>query len=214
MRKQGFTLVELIVVLLIIGLLAAILFPVFSRTHHNPRGESCRSNLRQIGFGLIQYTHDYDLLPPPKLAAKASPGYEPAYGWVDAIQPYIGSMQIFQCPSQNKVPKAKSKPAATDPGLTDYWLNLRLAKANTAKLGYPARTFLLGDGNDGTEKCDARYTLGALPQAWQTSENSPALRHVDGANYAFADGHVKWLKPEMVTADSPNDSKFTFLPGA
>ena len=53
---------------------------------------------------------------------------------------------------------------------------------------------LSGDGNDGTDATNARYSLSELPDAWHNAD-APALRHLDGANYAFADGHVKSMKP-------------------
>ena len=59
-QKRGFTLIELLVVVAIIGILAAILFPVFARARENARRASCQSNLKQIGLGIAQYTQDYD----------------------------------------------------------------------------------------------------------------------------------------------------------
>lgn len=58
--KRGFTLIELLVVIAIIAILAAILFPVFSRARENARRASCQNNLKQIGTAIMQYTQDYD----------------------------------------------------------------------------------------------------------------------------------------------------------
>ncbi len=62
----------------------------------------------------------------------------------------------------------------------------------------PAQTILCGDGNDGSENTNARYTLNVLPPSWISTEKSPARRHLDTANYLFADGHVKSLRPQSI----------------
>jgi type II secretory pathway pseudopilin PulG len=49
-----------LVVIAIIAILAAILFPVFARARENARRSSCASNLKQIGLALAQYAQDYD----------------------------------------------------------------------------------------------------------------------------------------------------------
>ena len=105
-KATGFTLIELLVVIAIIAILAAILFPVFGRARENARRSSCQSNLKQIGLGLIQYSQDYD---EKMVRVSYGPGADPGVGqsnferwkWVDAVQPYIKSTQIFDCPSNS-----------------------------------------------------------------------------------------------------------------
>jgi prepilin-type N-terminal cleavage/methylation domain-containing protein len=58
MRKKGFTLIELLVVIAIIAILAAILFPVFSRAREQARKTACLSNTKQIGTALQMYMQD------------------------------------------------------------------------------------------------------------------------------------------------------------
>ncbi|RYX85718.1 DUF1559 domain-containing protein [bacterium] len=101
-KKRGFTLIELLVVIAIIAILAAILFPVFARARENARRSSCQSNLKQIGLGAIQYVQDYDEQM-VRVSYGVSNGDGPSdvnrYKWMDAIQPYVKSTQIFDCPS-------------------------------------------------------------------------------------------------------------------
>ena len=56
--RAGFTLIELLVVIAIIAILAAILFPVFSRARESGRRASCMSNEKQIGLAFAMYADD------------------------------------------------------------------------------------------------------------------------------------------------------------
>ena len=64
-KRKGFTLIELLVVIAIIAILAAILFPVFSKAREKARQASCLSNQKQIGLGMMMYIEDYDYTYPP-----------------------------------------------------------------------------------------------------------------------------------------------------
>lgn len=56
--RRGFTLIEMLVVISIIALLAAILFPVFGRVREGGRRTACASNLKQLGLAFAQYRQD------------------------------------------------------------------------------------------------------------------------------------------------------------
>lgn len=107
--KEGFTLIELLVVIAIIALLAAILFPVFARARENARRSSCQSNLKQIGLGLMQYVQDNDETQPFAMR-KTAPPATTSLRWFDAIDPYIKSSQIFDCPGNRRQPNATVVP--------------------------------------------------------------------------------------------------------
>lgn len=63
--RLGFTLVELLVVVAIIAILAAILMPALRKASVMARASLCGNNQRQIGFALMNYTGDYaEILPP------------------------------------------------------------------------------------------------------------------------------------------------------
>ncbi|MFA0744041.1 MAG: hypothetical protein LASZOEIN_000829, partial [Candidatus Fervidibacter sp.] len=57
---SAFTLIELLVVIAIIAILAAILFPVFSRVRDKARQAVCTSNMKNIGMAFQMYAQDYD----------------------------------------------------------------------------------------------------------------------------------------------------------
>src|ERR1051326_6895995 len=57
-QRTGFTLIELLVAVATIAILAALLLPVLGQAKIKAQRASCMSNLRQLGFGWIVYTHD------------------------------------------------------------------------------------------------------------------------------------------------------------
>ena len=193
MKHRAFTLIEMIVVVAIMLILAAILFPVLSSHPHSHGGSaSCRSNLKQIGLGFLMYAQDYN----EKFPAVAASG-----GWGNAVQPYIKTWYVFHCPS------SQSKGAEQT---TDYFLNARLSGVKQTKIEALELSILIADGRGGQP---LNYSLSQLPDAWRKDEKSPAWRHLDMANYLFADGHVKPLKPKQVTLDKPGKNNPTFLLG-
>ncbi len=218
--RSGFTLIELLVVIAIIAILAAILFPVFARARENARRSSCQSNLKQIALGIKQYTQDYDERFPniPTTAPADSPG------WGYAVQPYLKSEQIFQCPSDSGAVLNPADPAtdtlierAATAGFSDYYINFNLGGSGTdgpgiseAAVDYSSNTVMNGEGTSGS----ANFNQPSNPGSGQA-------RHLEGSNYAFVDGHVKWYRPEKVlpssttlcgsgNANAPTGSNSTF----
>ena len=203
--KQAFTLIELLVVIAIISILAAILFPVFARARENARRASCMSNLKQIGLGAMMYIQDYDEHF-PRLWAVYGDASVPPYGWGNALQPYIKSTQVFQCPSESTSPTTNSP---TDSRFSDYAYNYRVmgsdsgvAYANTLNLAAiesPVHLVLVIDSSTGNSRswtwgCARGAACSPFPAglAWESVD--VANRHLGGVNIAFADGHVKWYK--------------------
>ena len=153
---------------------AAILSPSVNRSPLHARRVNCQLNLKQIGLAVAQYAQDYD-------------DHLPPCHWASVLLPYMKTEQLFCCPETNYTP-----------GTTDYFWNARFAGTEQSKISHPPTLILLGDGQDDAP-LDA--TLSSLPESWRRNENSPAWRHLETANYGFADGHVKALRVNRVTRD-------------
>ena len=218
--RSAFTLIELLVVIAIIAILAAILFPVFARARENARRSSCQSNMKQIALGIIQYQQDYDEKFP---LAMMSPAPGSVLGWSAVIQPYIKSTQILQCPSEPN-PGNNGTPQAS--GYTDYWYNASLSwngeptatggtanyatSVSTASVLFPTLTIMTGDGGGSNttysaqrlngNSCTSRedFAKPGVPAnaGFSVATCNSGLRHLDGINLSYTDGHVKWSKSE------------------
>jgi prepilin-type processing-associated H-X9-DG protein len=132
-------------------------------------------------------------------------------GWAYNLQPYLKSTQVFQCPSEGNPPLAASSisdtTGQTTIGYTDYIYNRLMGQIsatntsgiNASELARASNTVMLADYNStasgyslsggGLTPPDNRAYLppGSFP-------TGPGLRHLEGINILFADGHAKWFK--------------------
>jgi prepilin-type processing-associated H-X9-DG protein len=210
LRRQGFTFLQAFALTALAVIAAFLVLPVFIRITEvaENKHRSCQTNQRQIGLGFLQYIQDWDDRFALVNVKDAVISEKNPLRWADALQPYLKSTRIFHCPDLHDSRERKPN----ELGYTDYFYNNKLSAFPAKKLSSPMSTILTGDGNDGTDATNARYSLSTLPAAWRADKNSPAYRHLggQGANYAFADGHVKWLQPKKVADAEPTGSNYTF----
>lgn len=76
--RLAFTLVEIIVVIAILAIIAALIFPVLARARESAKQTAVSSQLKQVGLAVSMYMSDYDDQAPPTLQALTSNKYLPA----------------------------------------------------------------------------------------------------------------------------------------
>lgn len=230
LHRRGFTLLEILVVIGIILLLAAVLFPVVSRVRATGRRTTCASNLRQLGVALNLYAQDVRSLY-PVIDADAASNPDKCAPWADKLFPYVKSEKIFECPSNPYGLYRSGCPAddKSDPEHVTTWsgsynLNINYgfalrnaqgqitrayiprATMSTARYTRPSTTILVLDGdgtyvNPGFDPLNRSQEQPLVSHTQLESYGVPD-RHEGGVNAGFADGHVKWMSLDSLTKRS------------
>jgi prepilin-type processing-associated H-X9-DG protein len=173
------TLVELLSVVAIIAILAAILFPVFARSREAARKHSCLSNLVNIGLALQLYADDHgDRFPP------VDDDLSPLLGR------YLRGEPIFMCPSSNQQGIPMGAPANRD-----LWPKTEATPPPT--MGPPGPWMWPPDQQlkEGQIATNYYYRAGHQPGESPAAPivTDQALHHNERANVLYTDGHATSL---------------------
>ena len=191
MRKCGFTLVELLVVTGIIALLAGILLPAVRRARHRARITQCKSNLKQIGTALQQYTVEWGGYLPHE-----DDGVPANSCWYYLIDPYLGGPnkstdELKVCPVEDERHRAVKESYRFNSQLERY---PELPFRDVDDFTFPTRTVLLFDAIVSGNRTKFKGKLEDVSE-----------RHLGGANIVFADFHIEWLHLDTIHEKSLKD---------
>lgn len=92
---RGFTLIELLVVIAIIAILAAILFPVFTKARAVARKTTCSNNVKMLLNACILYENDYSRMLGSNISDlnRNGSGWDMPEMWVTRIEPYLKQLR-------------------------------------------------------------------------------------------------------------------------
>jgi prepilin-type N-terminal cleavage/methylation domain-containing protein/prepilin-type processing-associated H-X9-DG protein len=234
-RSGGaFTLVELLMVIAIIGILAALLLPALSKAKQRAYTIVCLNNLKQLQLCWHMYAHDNDdVITPNNFVYSVTMGgtNSPVLGedemtWCRGIAPldtnaittatsllfiYNQTAQIYHCPSDQSTidsyPDMLRKRSYNMSNSANCADDNHFRKCSEIRVPTSLFIFIDTDENDIWDS-----TFGVIPANYPYWSNYwldiPADRHQQGCNLTFADGHAehwKWRAPKNVlTLGSPS----------
>lgn len=197
-KKIIFTLVELLIVIAIIAILAALFLPSLQKAKQRTKQIQCYSGLKQIGIGFAEYANDYD--------GWVAPG---GGLWFNLLRTYLnleGNLKvdnektcgIFKCPGWELMSGSPNYPGWS------YVINYHVAGEGTAStlkyqkrfslISNPGSIVLIADGaNNTTSRTPSRnYTHdGTSSYVYAFSK-----RHLGRTNILFCDLHTgnrEWI---------------------
>jgi prepilin-type N-terminal cleavage/methylation domain-containing protein/prepilin-type processing-associated H-X9-DG protein len=220
---HAFTLIELMVVVLIVGILASLLSTAFSNTKAKGWRITCMNNLRQLQVAWRNYVDDNDDLMPLNRTVD-SPLNERIFGrrnssnsWVvgspkedvtstnivkGTLFPYTREVRLYHCPQdrskvRHNVLRTRSYSMSAFLNGDDEGIDPRVKTKESELINpSPDRIFVF------IEEHESSGWLGSfrvLPRerymmAAGTWTSTPSDRHNQGCNITFADTHVEYWK--------------------
>ena len=189
---RAFTLIEIIIVLAVIAIMMALVYPMYTNASERAKATKDLSNLHQIGLAMQTLLNDNDQILPvtatwPGISTSTTPVL---------YSKYIATRKVFQSPFD------KRASAETDTAPVSYSININMyvkfgLNPNMLKVVSPASTFFMAPNYAGNPGVSASWT-GRTDNAPDLPEGAPAETkgtHNNGRQIEvlFCDFHVETL---------------------
>ena len=218
-RRRAFTLIELLVVISIIAILIGLLLPALGRAKDNAKQVLCLSNMRQMGLATVSYATEYKVYPQPALDSDIGPvSARESAMWFNALDPYLHTQGLaYSGATDRSYESYKQDPVWHDIPITNAATGQPKRDNRTIKMNHRFGHITSGAGfafygerhiRDTTKTVvfvdgrayDVRPTDTGTAGHFHVQEGTVGLRHSDGANVTFADGHAEHVKQEVRTS--------------
>ncbi len=202
--------IELLIVIAIIAILAALLLPVLRRAKTQAQQIVCLNNQKQLTLGWYHYTQDFNGLMPPNAGGGEAGSYPGS--WVvgnaktdpdtknleqGVIYPYTANPGVYKCPADRSTTPSGT-PRVRSFSLDGYLASPVASPGPLTRISQilspgPESVFVFVDEEEHSIE-DGIFGLARSPDTrWI---NLPSDRHGRSGNLSFVDGHVsrmKWL---------------------
>jgi prepilin-type processing-associated H-X9-DG protein/prepilin-type N-terminal cleavage/methylation domain-containing protein len=204
-RPAGFTVVELLLAVAIIGALLGLLLPAIQLSRSAARRSACQSNLRQWGLAVQNYADAHQgRLPYRGQGVQPTSVFDRPSDWFNAMPPYLEGEPFIDLVNRRRVPQvghisiwicpeAEQSTEADQAGYFSYGMNMALSvhSANLPdhidRVGPKQTMVFMADG-------PGPY-CSVIPAA---AAYSPIARHNGTVNIVFLDAHVAALGGDYV----------------
>lgn len=188
--------VELLVVIAVIAVLAALLFPAVASMMARGRSTKCLNYLREIGAASLNYASNNEMNLPVTSHQRRTGGKS----WSITLQPYAAGTLCFRCPCDEVADRPYTyaindflTPGPAGAPDLDY--------SKLPRLERPAETILFAELSAAYQFSDHFHFVdyrGVLLPAAIFESQIAAQRHEGAANYVFADGHAETVNWQRV----------------
>jgi len=186
---RGFTMIELVVVLVVIAFLLVILWPAGGGHREKARQTTCLSQVRQLATACLMFSQDNK---------SHFPG---ATTWVKDISTYTGSNQkIFWCPSD----ASSEADNQVSYGYSGWLACVDGSGVKESDIKSPTEVGVICDASPDTAYPTGGIVYGGALQAANVPAATPSPRHSNGTVVGYADGHAKYVPNGVNERDIAN----------